>query len=178
MPVVAFIPLIVAGVQAASQVVAAKKASSAAKAAAETQAGAAAAATASAKEALGPYMETGSTSRAMLGSMLGVPAPAAVNTMNGGNVAQPRPVPSRIPTMDTSIGTMASAGRGGGTGAPPQAYSSGSSYGTDAAPAGGMALVKLRAPDGSVRDVPQCDVSGYVARGAVPVSNASAQAMG
>lgn len=118
---------------------------------------------------LNPYMTVGSGAMGTLGSMVGLPpssAPAAMNSAASGTSLGGMYTPPVSPGMPAAKD---------GAGASPQtravlstqsAYSGQKNEGT-LARAGG--LVRLKAPDGSTRMVPQAKVPMYLEAGAVEV---------
>ena len=108
--------------------------------------------------AFNPYMAVGGAAAGTLGQLIGLPA----GTAAGG---QPWAQAGQAATSSAAPPATSGAGVGAGTAgaASPQQVAAGKNAGTLASSAG---LVRLKAPDGSVRAMPQAQAQYYLQRGA------------
>ena len=174
MPVVAFIPLIAAGISAASTAIAAKKQANATKAAAATQQAGVATAKAELNALYGPQVGQAQQGMLALGNALGIPQ--APNPLGSGvNYAVPKQG-SRIPVQPAAApGPSAPTpvqNRGGGGGNTQPAGTLGQMASMTTA-SGYGATVRMQAPDGSQKDVSEMDVPKYLQRGAQIIEGAA-----
>jgi hypothetical protein len=175
--------LISAAVSATTAIAAAKVQANAAKKSAETVAAGAQEASDQATRTLTPWAEQGQQAQQTIGALFGFHgggrppsgpglAPGNNPRQNYGNpafqsVASAPNLNGGSPTTPpmanpATIGSLAAGGAS-------------SSYASAEAPQGGMTTIRLQAPDGSVNDVLERDVPMFLARGAVPISNAAPQ---